>query len=563
MRTLIICAVLFFACLGAKAAGAPEQTQLSPAPQNVQALTALGEVWAFLKYHHPAVTAGKYDWDAELIKEIPGIETAKNKTALQAELERWVDKYPASDTCKKHAPEVNKADIKLLPDYGDIFAPGFLTSSLQAKLHAIRDNDCIKATHYVYSAPNGNPDFQNENAYAEMSCPDRNYRLLALFRYWGAIEYFYPYRYLVGEDWKKVLPANIPVFLNAKNADEYMLACRYLVTKIHDSHSWVWKGSGPYFDTMGDAYPAFSAQFIDGKLVVTKTCFIFGRKVSVGDVITHIDGESIVNRVKRLSEMVPASNNSVFMRDIGHFILLTKNNTMTFTVLHGNETREVSMRSYKMKSWAAKTIWKYFHRWKNTKGYEVIDDNIGYVYAAKYHDSELSNMKKSFRATKGIIIDMRCYPSEFMPFTFGAYIKDTSTPFVHTTRIDTDMPGRFIFSKPTYNGGGNDSYKGKIVVLVNEETQSQAEYSVMAFQSAKNVTVIGSTTAGADGNTSNISLPGGLVATFSGLGFYYPDGSETQRVGVKIDVQVKPTLAGVLAGRDEVLEKAIEIIKSK
>ncbi len=46
----------------------------------------------------------------------------------------------------------------------------------------------------------------------------------------------------------------------------------------------------------------------------------------------------------------------------------------------------------------------------------------------------------------------------------------------------------------------------------------------------------------------------------SGIGIYYPDGTETQRKGVKIDVVVNPTIKGIKAGRDELLEKAKEMI---
>jgi C-terminal processing protease CtpA/Prc len=85
----------------------------------------------------------------------------------------------------------------------------------------------------------------------------------------------------------------------------------------------------------------------------------------------------------------------------------------------------------------------------------------------------------------------------------------------------------------------------------------------MAFQSAPNVTVIGSTTAAADGNVSPIYLPGNLFTYISGIGVYYPDGTETQRSGVKIDVPVKPTIRGIKEGRDELLEKAIAIIEGR
>jgi C-terminal processing protease CtpA/Prc len=82
----------------------------------------------------------------------------------------------------------------------------------------------------------------------------------------------------------------------------------------------------------------------------------------------------------------------------------------------------------------------------------------------------------------------------------------------------------------------------------------------MAFQSSPNVKVIGSTTAGADGNVSQIILPGGISTMFSGIGVLYPDGTQTQRKGVKIDIEVKPTVKGIKAGIDEPLEKAKALI---
>jgi C-terminal processing protease CtpA/Prc len=47
----------------------------------------------------------------------------------------------------------------------------------------------------------------------------------------------------------------------------------------------------------------------------------------------------------------------------------------------------------------------------------------------------------------------------------------------------------------------------------------------------------------------------------SGIGVYYPNGNKTQRVGIVPDLVVKPTIEGIKKGKDELLEKAVEIIK--
>jgi C-terminal processing protease CtpA/Prc len=109
--------------------------------------------------------------------------------------------------------------------------------------------------------------------------------------------------------------------------------------------------------------------------------------------------------------------------------------------------------------------------------------------------------------------------------------------------------------------GKGEAYKGKVIILVNELSQSQAEYTTMALRTVPGSVVVGSTTAGADGNVSAITLPGNISTMISGLGVYYPDGRETQRIGIVPDVAVQPTIKGIREGKDELLEKAVQLIE--
>jgi len=168
---------------------------------------------------------------------------------------------------------------------------------------------------------------------------------------------------------------------------------------------------------------------------------------------------------------------------------------------------------------------------------------------------------EAVKNTKGLIIDFRCYPSEFIVFTLANYLLPKPTEFVKFTNTSVQYPGLFKFTSPLMNGTDNSEYyKGKVVILINETTISSAEYTTMALRNAPNAVVIGSTTAGADGNVSSIYLPGNIYTMISGIGVYYPDGRETQRIGIVPDIEVHPTIKGIQEGRDEVLEKALEII---
>ena len=77
----------------------------------------------------------------------------------------------------------------------------------------------------------------------------------------------------------------------------------------------------------------------------------------------------------------------------------------------------------------------------------------------------------------------------------------------------------------------------------------------------KNSFVIGSQTAGSDGELLKYKI-NDIETAFTINGVFYPNKDETQGCGIKIDVEVKPTLKGLKANKDEVLERAIEFINS-
>ena len=52
----------------------------------------------------------------------------------------------------------------------------------------------------------------------------------------------------------------------------------------------------------------------------------------------------------------------------------------------------------------------------------------------------------------------------------------------------------------------------------------------MAFRSVPGAVVVGSTTAGADGNASWFAMPGGERSMISGIGVFYPDGTPMEGV---------------------------------
>ncbi|WP_424493285.1 S41 family peptidase [Salinimicrobium sp. GXAS 041] len=523
-------------------------------------LALLGKVWGFLKYHHPQIAAGNCNWDYELFRILPEYLETQNAAERDQLLVNWIDALGEIPQCQ-NCNETSKM-IYLRPDHSWMNGEG-ISSSLEEKLQDVYQNRNQEEHFYIGFAPGvGNPEFKNEQAYADMSFPDDGFRLLALYRYWNMIHYFFPNRHLTEKNWNEVLAEYIPGFINAENELQYELVALQLIGEIHDTHANLWGGGDKVDEWKGRNYAPLRAEFVEDKLVVTDYYNPELKKTNwpeIGDVITHIDDRKVEAIVENLETYYPASNQPARLRNMAGDLLRSPLRELDIRFVSKTGAQQETIRLYERDSL---NMYGWYKK-EDEKSYRLLEDNIGYVTLGSIKESDLSEIKKEFNDTDGIIIDIRNYPSTFVVFSLGSWFTSSEVPFVRFSKGSYKNPGEFTLTNPLSLPASNATYQGKLLVLVNEETQSSAEYTAMAFRAGDNTTVIGSTTSGADGNVSSIMLPGGLRTMISGIGVYYPDGRETQRVGIIPDIEIKPTIEGVRNGKDEVLEKAVEIIKEK
>ena len=99
---------------------------------------------------------------------------------------------------------------------------------------------------------------------------------------------------------------------------------------------------------------------------------------------------------------------------------------------------------------------------------------------------------------------------------------------------------------------------GQRVFLTDGRAISYAE-SVMGYvRDYKLGTIVGGTTAGANGNVAGFTVPGGFSIVFTGMRVTRHDGrSPYHTVGVRPEIPLEPTLEGIRAGRDELLQRAL------
>ena len=510
-------------------------------------LFVLGKVWGFIKYHHPEITEGKISWDYELFRMLPRIS---NKD-FDNELVKWINKLGAFKTTTQKLPKEN--EIKLLPNTKWIFDTNFISSELSALLQKVNTADRSGSNYYIDLRRRvKNPEFTNEKVYSKMEYSDTGIKLLAVFRYWNMIEYFFPNRHLMDENWDTVLKEFIPRMVATKDQKEYTFTLLELIGKIQDTHANIWRYNEVISDYFGQNIAPIGLKFVENKAVVVKLHDEFkDGNLQIGDVILAVNGIKVEDWIKNNLKYFPASNYPTQLRDVARKMLRSNDNSVQLTIENNSVIKDVVVSTIKYKFFRDEPI-----------SHTIINENIGYIYPGTLKKGEIDDIMVKFLDKKGLIVDLRCYPSDFIVFSLSNYLLDEKKDFVKFTTGDIKTPGLFTFRGGEMQVGGKnkDYFKGKVIKLVNEETQSQAEYSAMALRVAPNAIVLGSTTAGADGNVSGITLPGNIFTYISGIGVITPDGSETQRIGIIPDVKLEPTINGIREGKDELLEKAIELI---
>lgn len=524
---------------------------------SVEDLALVGKIWGFLKYYHPAVASGKFNWDYELFRLIPRVSTAKDQPERNKILNEWIVGLGLVQAGERK--DSIRGEVKFRPDLSWIDERE-LGGDVTASLNLVREAERTEDSYYIGQVVGiGNPEFRNEQPYVGMKYPDAGFRLLSLYRYWNIIHYYFPYKDLIGEDWSEILNQYIPDFINAADELSYKLTVLSLIGRIHDTHANIW-GMDPALNKYkGERYPPIAVDFVEDKAVVTN--YLDQSRgvqsgVNIGDVIELVNGKAVDAIIAERLVYTPASNFPTQLRDIAKDLLRTNDSVVNIEYRRGGKTMSGSLKTFGINE-----INPYSRYQSADTCFKVLNKRISYLYPGSIKNEFLPRIIPEIMETEGLIIDFRCYPSDFTVFTLSEYLLPKPIPFVKFSIGSITTPGLFTFATELSAGKENpDHYKGKVVIIVNEITQSSAEYHTMAFRTVPGAVVIGSTTAGADGNVSRIVLPGGINTAISGIGIYYPDGTETQRVGIVPDIIVNPTIKGIRNGKDELLERAKSII---
>ena len=527
-------------------------------------LETLCRVWGYAKYHHPVFcdTLCRVDVDSALFALLPRVVHADRVTRNRHLLD-WVrslgDYTPNRIECEQAlAPYdlVETADLGWTAD--TVLLGGELSKLLQDLRYAERDEN-----YYLrLGQPDQGPDYQYLSLRGESFYPtpqmDSGLNLLLLFRLWNVIEYYAPYRAVTLHPWNEVLSTYIPLMGVETDGRRFARLYMRLIRELNDGHAYA-----PVEMLFGQRMlPVWPLQ-AEGRLFVG---YSGDSALERGDEVLAIDGEPISERLELLREYASRSNEASLRKALRFYGLRTRRDTAEVVRRRAGacDTLRVATMPYGSVSPL------YDPAQLAQSPFRLLADSVGYIYAGTFSREYLAEVGQTLPRTRALIIDLRTYPLNVDGALIALAAQSLCTePVVawQTLHQTLALPGLFYRQEQwLFEDFGEvaarctEPYKGRVILLVDELTQSNPEFKAMAFQSCPQTLTIGSPTSGATGSIVWIPLPG-QITSFSGVGVLYPDGTPTQTVGVRLDVEVLPTAEGLQAGRDEVLERALELAR--
>ena len=411
------------------------------------------------------------------------------------------------------------------------------------------------------TVPLPDPVFRPDRGYEDMKEPSLEYRQLAVIRAWNVIHWFYPYLHLIG-DWDAVLPEYLDRMEEAKTFRDYGLAMTEMMTHVADGHTGLW-GHPDVEQPFGNAWLPIRVRWTEGAAVVWRVSDeVRQAGIEVGDAILEVDGETVEARTERLGRYETASTRPALLNGIAARLLLVgpAGSTAKLKVqkLDGS-VREVSLVRDPKKTLAPE---------EKGEVVRILPGNLGYVDLTRLGVPEVDGMFEKLAGTRAIIFDMRGYPQgtawaiapriNTRKAKIGAQFRRSQ---VSAFSVEEAESG-FYFAQPLPDlPEGEALYTGPTVMLIDDRAISQSEHSGLFYEAANGTKFIGTATAGANGDVTRFQVPGGIWIGFTGHDVRHADGRQLQRVGLTPDIEVAPTRAGLEAGRDEVLERAVAYLE--
>jgi len=406
-----------------------------------------------------------------------------------------------------------------------------------------------------------------------MSGNDRTTRLAAVLYTWAILREFYPVFDLgscpENETWLRETLSKAAL---DPDRDAFLSTLREMLSCMGDGHA----EAHAFYPERPGRLP-LRWHWIEGRLVITEVAatatFDPAESVRRGDVVVAIDGRPTESVLDSLGAYI-SSPTERWRRYRATERLATGaiGSTLRVTLERSGERHEATLPLLASEQVEADLPSL------QSEPICTLEKGIYYVDLARLHDRELEQFLSQSTDAEAILFDLRGDPDDVGPQFLGYWVDSlVLSPDWRVALRHGPEPAPWIRSDTPLDPEIRSTrwaldplpprMRARIAMLMDERSISRAETFLAVGQHHLGAVLVGGPSAGTLGNANRARLPGGFRITWTGMDVYKgADSPEMPNprlsgIGLVPDIPVAPTIEGIRAGRDEVLEAALEAVK--
>lgn len=398
---------------------------------------------------------------------------------------------------------------------------------------------------------------------------DWRVRVAGIVEVWSIFQHFHPYLDQVGVKWDEALVPALRRALRDESGADYTATLMEMISQTRDGHGYVY---GPPDVKDGNPVPKggipIRVAHVEGKVVVTGVAE--NAPFRKGDIIEQLDGVSAAEVLRDREHYTSGSPHLRRFRALNQYGEGTVGSVAHVQVMRDGQAETIDFpRTTEHRG--------YFFNWIGEFAFPAFAEvrpGIFYVNLYALDAAGLEAKLPQLAEARGVIFDWRSggrgsmiakdarmiQPhADIVPHLIDQAVQ--ASPMLIPQILLPDRAGWTYRTNTWPVQPKAPRFKGRVVFINEPSVVSYGETCMAIIADYHLATLVGAPTAGCNGNANFIPLPGGFRVMWTGMDVRKHDGSRFYDIGFVPDYPVTRTLRSVKEGRDEYLEKAIEIIE--
>ena len=553
--------------------------------QELANLVAFARLYGYVRFFHPSDQAAATDWDTFAIEGVRAMAGPRSSTELAAALKKIFQPIAPSVEVYESGKRPKTVPLPAGPEMvrykhtgvGLLVPAGVYTPYRSDRPKTSAEGQTLPEPFTAELTPGVSAtvplalyaDASGSLPHADAPAPpkayqrtvdDRATRLAAVIIAWNVFEHFYPYFDVVKTDWTAELPKALRTASSDSGVIDFTKTLQRLVAALKDGHGGVMPPRQPPF-----TQPPVTMDWIEGQFVVTRVQKGKAEGVAPGDRVLKLDGRAIAVAAGEERALISGATEQWIQHRLADELSRCKADPTKMTIELEPFAAQGTSKTVTLS--CAPPKYKDMETYTEPRPEKIteLEPGIIYVDLDRVTDADWTAVVPRLEKAKGIIFDMRGYPSQpgILALT---HLTDNAIRSAKWNIPQPTKPDRLDF--PFQESGWpvqpeQPYFSARRVFLTDGRAISYAETVMGIVEAFKLGEIVGGPTAGTNGNVNPLRLPGGYTISWTGMKVLKHDGSQHHAIGILPTVPASRTRKGVSEGKDEILLRGLQVVKAE